>query len=241
MEKIMRIICVGNTSEATDRKTKIVAEQYGLEYKGRLNEHNWQSPGCGSITILKDLSLDQWRRAADLADMIIVLDQSPESYADQESWQKSQIAPRWLAHFKSVIYENHNQDLFITKDLVSLRDFHVQHVSVQTNHDVFKQVYNNNLTDRRVVLQFMNLQQQDVTEFLEEVHAVIQHCRKSCAKFIVFRNDPHEPDPLHFKITRHFCQYPEFLLLQPSNIADLPRVLDQHWIRLYHKQQGLLR
>lgn len=231
--EIKKIICVGNQTAESDDRAKHVATQYKLDFTGRPNQTTWKLPGCSVITPLVDLDLDTYRLAIEQSDVIVVLDQPKHTFQNFESWQKIQTSCTWMSHFKSVVYENHNTNLYMLHDLKPSNTFNSTIVQVNNNSQIFKEIYKHNLTDRQVILQFMNLQDQDQDEFLLQVNQLVRRCRASAAKFLMFRASEHEPDPVHYKITRHFCQYPEFVLLKPSDFLNLERTVNQHWHRLY--------
>jgi hypothetical protein len=240
MENINQIICIGNSSEQTELVTEQIAAQYQLPYLGRLKNSEFTSPGCACTTIMKDVDLYRWHELAQAADLIIALDQDVESYDNRESWQKTQIGSRWYAHFKPVIRQNQNLDLYITRTITPLRPFNSQEITVTTsNQDLVEQLFKHDVKDRRVILEFMRLDNdQSLSDFLSMIDSAVEYCRKSNAKFIMLRADQHEEQDIHYEINYHFCQYPEFLLLNPKYFTqnfnlNLNLAIDRQWNKLY--------
>jgi hypothetical protein len=233
METVKKIICVGNHTADSDYRAKNIAKDYGIDFIARLDQNTWRQKGCGVVTPLLDLDLNTYRLAIQQSDVIIALDQSKESFENLESWQKIQTSCRWLSHFKKVIYENQNTNLYLINDLNVSNKFNCEIIDVKNNEQVFKEIYKHNLAHRQVVLQFMNLETQHQNEFLHEVDQIVFHCRQNSAKFVMFRASNHEPDPVHFEITLHLCQYPEFVLLKPVDFQNLEHTINHHWQHLY--------
>jgi hypothetical protein len=241
MENVNRIVCIGNSRLETETYTQYVAEQFKLPYLGRLKTIDFDTVGCGCVTILEDLNLSQWHSVARTADLIVRLDQPEESFDNHESWQKTQISTRWYSHYKPVIYQNQCPDLYITRSLLPPRIFNSVRINIHNNQELIDEVFKHDITNRRVILEFTRLDQQKLLpEFLTNLDLLVQHCRKSFAKFVMLRADEHEEQDIHYSITYQFCQYPEFMLLMPEYFnkdvnRNLNTALNQHWNKLYPK------
>lgn len=242
METINQIICVGNSTVETDRWAKQIADEYNLPYLGRLKNLSDNKQGCACVTILHDLSLAQWHDVAKKTDLIVCLDQSMESFSNLESWYKTQTGCRWYSNFKTVIFQNQNCDLWLTKNILPIRKFNTQQVRISTNQEVVEEIFKHDLTNRFVILEFLKLDNANLlSNFLSDIDRTITHCRNAKAKVVVFRASEHEEDEIHYKITYHLCQYPEFLLLNPQHFKgnlnqNLNTALNQHRNILYHKK-----
>ena len=231
MEKIDRIICLGNESDHTAHSSRAIAGHFDLPFNGQLCHSEQFNPGCYHTSLISTVSLPVWRKIADRADLVIKLDQPKSSFKNIDCYYKTQTNTRWFAHFKSVIVENFQKDLYITQYYRPSNQFNTEIIHCGANQDIEKELVKHDVNQRRVVLQFMNIQDTTVDEFIALIDRVVCYCRKNQAQFIIMRGDQHEHADIHFEITYYLTSLPEFCLLATQQQID--KDLGMHWNRLY--------
>lgn len=226
-----KIICIGNESSATAESTKKIAGHFNLPFNGELSNHKQFDTGCYYTSLISTMSFTEWRKIADQADLIIKLDQPKSSFKNIDCYHRTQINARWFANFKPVIVENFQKDLYITQGYRPSNQFNAETIHCITNEDIEKKLLEHTINQRRVVLQFMNIQNKTVDEFTALIDRVVKHCRINHAQFIIIRGDRHEPPDVHFEITYYLSGLPEFCLLPTQQQID--KDINIHWDRLY--------
>ena len=83
-----KILCLGNNSEDTDIRAKLVARERNLEYHGLITEVKEINPGCYQ-TSFYDMSYGDLVELSKNMDDIIILDQSKESYLDEHAFYQT--------------------------------------------------------------------------------------------------------------------------------------------------------
>jgi len=235
MEKI-KILCLGNSSTDTVAQTNLVAGQYLTVVNGLLTEQSTDiQPGC-YYTDIGTISVDYLMLVCKRFNLIVLLDQDPLSYVHADSFYQSMNICLFLKHQQQVIIQSDRSWCYIVTYLRPT-DSDSSIIKVKNNQDLYQQVMVNNLTKRNVVLQLSH--SDNFYNFTNYTNEIVQKCRSSASKFVMFRGDPHEEDPkLHYQLTKFLVQFPEFVLLTTdvftANLnSNLEKIILQHWSNLY--------
>lgn len=235
MEKI-KILCLGNSSTDTVIRSNQVAQQYATECNGLLTEpDNNIQPGC-YYTDIGTVGVDYLRSICKSFDLIVLLDQDSLSYGHIESFYQSMTTCLFLQHQQQVIIQSQKPWFYIVTHLEPTQS-NSSMVRVKNNQELYQQVMIADVTKRNLILQLSKISSDSFDDFTMYVNNIVQKCRSSDCRFVMFRADPHEPDPeLHYHVTRFLVQFPEFVLLTPDAFgvdSDLEKIILRHWTNLY--------
>jgi len=237
MEKI-KILCLGNSSTDTVIRSDQVARQYLTECNGLLTEQDINiQPGC-YYTDIGTVSVDYLRSICKSFDLIVLLDQEPDSYDHIDSFYQSMNTCLFLKHQQQVIIQSHRTWCYIVT-YFKPTDSDSSVITVKNNQELHRQVMIADLTKRNVILQLSKISNDDFDDFTMYLNAIVQKCRQSNCRFVMFRADPHEEESeLHYQLTKFLVQFPEFVLLTPDVFgtdlnSNLKKIVLQHWSNLY--------
>ena len=233
----MKILCLGNSSEDTALKSKMISIQYAIPLNGLLIESVLDIlPGC-YYTDIGTITVDYLRLMCKKFDLLIMLDQDPLSYNDLSTFNITLTTCIYLKKWQDVIIQSQIPWCYIAT-YFNPSSSNCQIIKVKNNQELWKQVMITDLTDRNVVLQLSRVCDNSFYDFTKYVNEIVLKCRNSKTKFVLFRADSHEEDRLHSDITKFLVQFSEFVLLTPSTFVgnlnlNLEKTILQHWQHLY--------
>jgi hypothetical protein len=237
MEKI-KILCLGNSSTDTVVRSAAIAKQYSIELTGLLTEENTHiQPGC-CYTDIGTVSVDYLRSICKSFDLIVLLDQTPDSYDHIDSFYQSMNTCLFLKHQQPVIIQLHSAWCYIVT-YFKPTDSDSSVIKIKNNQELYQQVMVADLAKRNVVLQLSKVSGDDFDDFTMHLNLIVQKCRLLACRFVMFRADSHEQDSkLHYHLTKFLVQFPEFVLLTPNTFgadlnSNLEKIVLQHWSNLY--------
>ena len=134
-----KILCLGNSSEDTDLKAKLIAREQNLEYHGLITEVKEINPGCYQ-TSFYDMSYGDLIELSKNMDDIIILDQPKESYLDEHAFYQTISLGKHLKSTCNVIFSDDTldftfEDLIKTNKSLCILPF-IQSVSLNGNYTV---------------------------------------------------------------------------------------------------------
>ena len=134
-----KILCLGNNSEDTDIRAKLVAREQNLEYHGLITEIKEINPGCYQ-TSFYDMSYGDLVELSKNMDDIIILDQSKESYLDEHAFYQTISLGKHLKSTCNVIFLDDSfnytvEDVLKTNKSLCILPF-IQSVTVNGNYTV---------------------------------------------------------------------------------------------------------
>ena len=237
MEKI-KILCLGNNLEDTAIRAAVIADQHQIQCNGLLQEHTIHvNTGC-YYTDIGSITIDYLRSVCKNFDLVILLDQNPLSYNHIDSFYHSMNMCLFLKHQQRVIIQHDKPWCYMVTHFRPTNGDSLI-ITVKSNQDLHQQVMINDLTKRNIILQLSHISNDSFYDFTKYINAIVQKCRQSQSKFVMFRADLHEEDPeLHYHLTKLLVQFREFILLTPntfgSNVnSKLEKIILQHWSTLY--------
>lgn len=237
MEKI-KILCLGNSSADTVVRSAQMATQYSTELKGLLTEHGLEIQSGCYYSDIGTISVDYVRSICKSFDLIVLLDQAPDSYNHIDSFYQSMNTCLFLKHQQQVIIQSHSNWCYIVT-YFKPTDSNSSIIKVKNNQELYQQVMVADLTKRNVVLQLSKVSSGDFDNFTMHLNLIVQKCRLAACRFVIFRADSHEQDSeLHYHLTKFLVQFPEFVLLTPNTFgadlnSNLEKIVLQHWSNLY--------
>jgi len=98
-----KILCLGNNSEDTDTRSKLLAQQRGMCYHGLLTEIKNVAPGCYQTSIY-DMPYGDLIELSKNIDEVIILDQSKESYQDDHAFHQTISLAKHLKSTCNVVF-----------------------------------------------------------------------------------------------------------------------------------------
>jgi len=134
-----KILCLGNNTEDTDIRAKLVARAQNLEYHGLITEAKEINPGCYQ-TSFYDMSYGELIELSKHMDSIIILDQPKDSYLDRHAFDQTISLGKYLKSMCNVTFldESFNftvEDEIKTNKSVCILPF-IQSVSLNGNYTV---------------------------------------------------------------------------------------------------------
>jgi len=134
-----KILCLGNSSEDTDLKAKLIAREQNLEYHGLITEVKEINPGCYQ-TSFYDMSYGDLIKLSENMDDIIILDQSKDSYLDEHAFYQTVSLGKHLKSTCNVIFLDKSleftfEDLVKTNKSLCILPF-IQSVTLNGNYTV---------------------------------------------------------------------------------------------------------
>lgn len=134
-----KILCLGNNTEDTDIRAKLVAREQNLEYHGLITEIKEINPGCYQ-TSFYDMSYGDLVELSKNMDDIIILDQSKESYLDEHAFYQTISLGKHLKSTCNVIFLDDSvnytvEDALKTNKSICILPF-IQSVSLNGNYTV---------------------------------------------------------------------------------------------------------
>ena len=134
-----KILCLGNNSEDTDIRAKLVAREQNLEYHGLITEVKEISPGCYQ-TSFYDMSYGDLIELSKNMDDIIILDQPKDSYLDEHAFYQTISLGKHLKSTCNVIFLDDSfnytvEDVLKTNKSLCILPF-IQSVTVNGNYTV---------------------------------------------------------------------------------------------------------
>lgn len=134
-----KILCLGNNTEDTDVRARLVAREKNLEYHGLITEVKEMSPGCYQ-TSFYDMSYGDLIELSKHIDDVIILDQSKDSYLDEHAFYQTISLGKHLKSTCNVIFldEKFNktiEDVVKTNKSLCILPF-IQSVSLNGNYTV---------------------------------------------------------------------------------------------------------
>ena len=136
---LKKVLCLGNSSEDTDTRSRLLAEQQELSYHGLITEVKEISPGCYQ-TSFYDMSYGELIELSKNMDDIIILDQPKDSYLDEHAFHQTISLGKHLKSTCNVIFldEKFNktiEDELKTNKSICILPF-IQSVSLNGNYTV---------------------------------------------------------------------------------------------------------
>jgi pyruvate-formate lyase-activating enzyme len=136
---LKKVLCLGNSSEDTDTRSRLLAEQQKLSYHGLITEVKEISPGCYQ-TSFYDMSYGELIELSKNMDDIIILDQPKDSYLDEHAFHQTISLGKHLKSTCNVIFldEKFNktiEDELKTNKSICILPF-IQSVSLNGNYTV---------------------------------------------------------------------------------------------------------
>jgi MoaA/NifB/PqqE/SkfB family radical SAM enzyme len=98
-----KILCLGNNSEDTDTRSKLLAHQQGMFYHGLITEIKNVAPGCYQTSIY-DMSYGDLIELSKNIDEVIILDQPKESYQDDHAFYQTISLGKHLKSICNVVF-----------------------------------------------------------------------------------------------------------------------------------------
>jgi MoaA/NifB/PqqE/SkfB family radical SAM enzyme len=134
-----KILCLGNNTEDTDIRAKLVAQERNLEYHGLITEVKEINPGCYQ-TSFYDMSYNDLIELSKHIDDVIILDQSKDSYLDDHAFYQTISLGKHLKSTCNVIFldESFNytvEDVLKTNKSLCILPF-IQSVTINGNYTV---------------------------------------------------------------------------------------------------------
>jgi MoaA/NifB/PqqE/SkfB family radical SAM enzyme len=134
-----KILCLGNNTEDTDIRAKLVAREQNLEYHGLITEVKEINPGCYQ-TSFYDMSYGDLIELSKNMDDIIILDQPKDSYLDEHAFYQTISLGKHLKSTCNVIFSDDSfnytvEDELKTNKSICILPF-IQSVTVNGNYTV---------------------------------------------------------------------------------------------------------
>jgi hypothetical protein len=134
-----KILCLGNNTEDTDIRAKLVAQERNLEYHGLITEVKEINPGCYQ-TSFYDMSYGDLIELSKNIDDVIILDQSKDSYLDEHAFYQTIRLGKHLKSTCNVIFLDDSfnytiEDTLKTNKSLCILPF-IQSVSLNGNYTV---------------------------------------------------------------------------------------------------------
>jgi pyruvate-formate lyase-activating enzyme len=134
-----KILCLGNSSEDTDIRARILAEQYRTCYHGLITEVKEVKTGCYQ-TSFYDMSYGDLIELSKNMNKIIILDQSIESYLDEHAFHQTVSLGKHLKSICNVIFLDESlnetvEDNLKTNKSICILPF-IQSVTINDNFHV---------------------------------------------------------------------------------------------------------
>jgi pyruvate-formate lyase-activating enzyme len=134
-----KVLCLGNNSEDTDVRSRLLAEQQGLFYHGLITEVKDVIPGYYQ-TSFYDMSYGDLIELSKNMDDIIILDQPKESYLDEHAFHQTVSLGKHLKSTCNVIFLDDSftynvEDTLKTNKSLCILPF-IQSVSLNGNYTV---------------------------------------------------------------------------------------------------------
>ena len=134
-----KILCLGNNTEDTDIRAKLVAQEQNLEYHGLITEVKEISPGCYQ-TSFYDMSYGDLIELSKHIDDVIILDQSKDSYLDEHAFYQTISLGKYLKSTCNVIFLDDSfnytvEDVLKTNKSLCILPF-IQSVTLYGNYTV---------------------------------------------------------------------------------------------------------
>lgn len=98
-----KILCLGNNTEDTDIRAKLVAREQNLEYHGLITEVKEISSGCYQ-TSFYDMPYGDLIELSEQIDDVIILNQSKDSYLDEHAFYQTISLGKHLKSICNVIF-----------------------------------------------------------------------------------------------------------------------------------------
>lgn len=240
MDKIKSIMCLGNNTQETAIRAAEIAEEYSLPLNGLAQQIKMLRPGCWYSDI-GTISMDKFLQWISSIDLVVLLDQPENSYQHAGSYRNALLMCSHLQHFRPVIIENQNPDVYIVTHYETANTFNKTIYRVRSTQELETQLMVTDIKNKTVVLQLSRLvNESELDQYKAQIDRIVDHCRQHNAKFIMIRADQHESDDVHFEITKYLVQFPEFVLLTDrvfkNNLnLNLDKKIFQHLALLYHR------
>lgn len=222
MEKVKSVLCLGNQTCATDDSARDWAHRLGLPFVGLIDK----TPGSKINGVyhldLGALDMDAVWDHAECSDLVIMLDQSPESYDCIDGYRHLVILSLYLSHCKPVFFDGQNTP---TNWIIDIND----------NQKILDHVMRTDLDN--LVIRFNPVN--DIDLFQQQVNDIDKFLQAKQRRWIAYRASRHEES--HFEATKILLSKPQFVLLRPSTFAgdvqnNIQQQIYHHWINLYLRQ-----
>lgn len=134
-----KILCLGNNTEDTDIRAKLVAREQNLKYHGLITEVKEINSGCYQ-TSFYDMSYGDLIELSKYIDDVIILDQSKDSYLDDHAFYQTISLGKQLKSTCNVIFLDDSfnytvEDILKTNKSLCILPF-IQSVSLNGNYTV---------------------------------------------------------------------------------------------------------
>ena len=134
-----KILCLGNNTEDTDIRAKLVAREQNLEYHGLITEVKEISSGCYQ-TSFYDMSYGELIELSKQIDDVIILDQPKDSYFDEHAFYQTISLGKYLKSGSNVIFLDESLNFTVEDDVkinksICILPF-IQSVSLNGNYTV---------------------------------------------------------------------------------------------------------
>ena len=227
------ILCIGNSTEDTADRSALIAQQYAVTLNGLLTEDTEIKNGC-YYTDVGTVSVDFVRSVEHCFDLIILLDQSIDTYQHSDSYDQSYALCSHAKNYQPVIIQSQQAWCYVVKHFKPT-GLHTVY-NVKSNKQLYQKVMTIDTRNINLVLQLGWVDDFDL--FTNWVNQIVWKCRSTSSQFIMFRADPHEENQLHSDITQYLIQFPEFVFLSPGVFdhdvnSNLQTVISSHWLKLY--------
>jgi hypothetical protein len=222
MAQIKTILCLGNQTEDSNIQSINWAEKFGLPFRGLLDTTSIVNPGVYFPDLLQ-LSMDDCWTVTDRVDLVIMLDQTVESFDCVETYQHFITLCQYKKHFMPVLLPAVDEP---TLWLDQLTD----------NSQVLPAIVAQDLRNINLVIKLYTVN--DVDLFETQLTALTNELKKRKCKWVMYRAGRHEE--LHFQATHMLSTHPEFVLLNPSVfcgniVSNIRKRIYHHWVNLYLK------
>jgi len=136
---LKKVLCLGNNTEDTDIRAKLVAREQNLEYHGLITEVKEINPGCYQ-TSFYDMPYGDLIELSEQIDDVIILDQSKDSYPDEHAFYQTISLGKHLKSTCNVIFLDDSfsytvEDALKTNKSICISPF-IQSVSINGNYTV---------------------------------------------------------------------------------------------------------
>lgn len=220
MEQIKTILCFGNQTEDSNIQCVGWAEKFGLPFQGLLGTTNIVNSGV-YFPDLAQLSMDDCWTLTDMVDLVIMLDQTVESFDFVETYQHFIGLCRYKKHFMPVLIANTDWPTIWLDD-------------ISDNNLVLPDIIKRNIQDSNLVVKLNTVD--DVDVFKTQLNELATELKNRRCKWVCYRAGQHET--LHHKATQVLLDYPEFVFLNPAVfcgpvVSNIRQRIYHHWVNLY--------
>lgn len=212
MEKVKRILCIGNSSVDTDLQCKKWAEKFGIKYKGLFQKTN-NYEGCFHVNLSDEFTLDDLHFYHTQFQLLIYLDQTESSYDHLETYRNIDINLSYLSKTSPILRKKN--------------DLHEW-----TNLENYV-----NFTNKNLVIHLGMFK--NVEECRNTVAQIKENAEKQNCNWLIYRANKHESN--HYEITKELLTVNNFVLLTPGDFdknhkKNITVKIYNHWYNFFLKK-----